>query len=96
MLELGIIGNGVVDQFSWSLTLCKSEFMVFFPKMTRIIYNKLSNYCNRFTTSLTYSDITVAIAAPATPIPKQNIKIASSIAFNTLPAPENEKQNDIR
>lgn len=38
----------------------------------------------------TYSEITVAIAAPPTPRPNTNIKMGSNIAFSKLPAPEME------
>lgn len=43
----------------------------------------------KFTTLMTYSEITVAIAAPPIPKWKKNIKIGSSIAFSKLPAPDN-------
>jgi hypothetical protein len=35
----------------------------------------------------TYSEVTVASAAPLTPRPSGKISTASSIAFNKLPAP---------
>lgn len=41
-----------------------------------------------FTTFLTYSEITVEIAAPPMPRPRRNIKIGSNIAFSKLPAPD--------
>lgn len=44
--------------------------------------------CISFTTSLTYSEITVAIAAPPMPRPKRNIRIGSNTAFSKLPAPK--------
>lgn len=37
---------------------------------------------------LTYSEVTVAIAAPLMPKPKKNINIRSSSALSRLPAPE--------
>lgn len=43
----------------------------------------------KFTTLMTYSEITVATAAPPIPKWKKNIKIGSSIAFSKLPAPDN-------
>lgn len=41
----------------------------------------------KFTTLLTYSEITVAIAAPPMPIPKRKINIGSNNALSKLPAP---------
>lgn len=41
--------------------------------------------------TMTYSDITVAIAAPPIPKPKKNIKIGSRIALSRFPAPANRK-----
>jgi hypothetical protein len=37
--------------------------------------------------SLTYSEVTVAIAAPLTPRPSKSIKMASKIAFVRFPKP---------
>lgn len=45
--------------------------------------------------ALTYSEITVAMAAPLTPSPRINIKIGSSIAFNRLPTPAKCKQHTV-
>lgn len=43
----------------------------------------------KFTTSLTYSEITVEIAAPPMPKPNTKISIGSSTALSKLPAPDN-------
>lgn len=52
-------------------------------------------YNNFMMMALTYSEITVAMAAPLTPSPRINIKIGSSIAFNRLPTPAKCKQHTV-
>lgn len=57
-------------------------------KVTTICNSKEHQTSIKFTTLLTYSEITVAIAAPPMPRPKRKINITSNIALSKFPAPD--------
>lgn len=46
----------------------------------------------QFTAWMTYSEITVATAAPPMPRPNKNIRIGSNTAFNKFPAPDTKNK----